>query len=82
MAQSQKAPQGMWFYKDEKRENKEVRVFTDLVALGCNDKEYLLCTEKEKQEWINLHKEDYPELFEVNEQTRQENTINRKPFLF
>lgn len=64
MAQLQKAPQGMWYYKDEKRENKKVRVFTDLVALGCNDVEYSLCSEQEKQEWINSHKEDYPELFE------------------
>jgi hypothetical protein len=64
MAQLQKAPQGMWFYKDEERENKKVRVFTDLVALGCNDEQYPMCTEAEKQEWINNHKEDYPELFE------------------
>lgn len=67
MAQLQKAPQGMWFYKDEKRENKKVRVFTYLVALGCNDKEYELCTEEEKEEWINTHKEDYSELFEFKE---------------
>jgi hypothetical protein len=67
MAQLQKAPQGMWFYKDEERENIKVRVFTDLDALGCNDTEYSLCTEEEKQEWINTHKEDYPEIFELKE---------------
>ena len=69
MAQLQKAPQGMWFYKDEedKYNGKLLRRFTDLVALGCNDTEYSLCTEEEKQEWINLHKEDYPELFELKE---------------
>lgn len=78
MAQLQKAPQGMWFYKDEKRENKKVRVFTDLVALGCNDVEYSLCTDAEKQEWINTHKEDYPEIFELkeNEQATKENISN------
>lgn len=78
MAQLQKAPQGMWFYKDEKCEGKKVRVFTDLVALGCNDVEYSLCTEEEKEEWINSHKEDYPELFEVedNEQATKENFGN------
>lgn len=75
MAQRQFAPQGKWFFKDgDKR-----REFTDILCLGCNDKQYQLCTEEEKQEWINSHKEDYLELFEVNEQTRQENTINRKP---
>ena len=67
MAQLQKAPQGMWFYKDEKQENKKERVFTDLVALGCNDTEYSLCTDAEKEEWINNHKEDYPEIFELKE---------------
>lgn len=68
MAQLQKAHKGMWFYK----EGKKVRVFTDLVALGCNDTEYSLCTDAEKEEWINSHKEDYPELFELeeNEQAR------------
>ena len=67
MAQLQKAPQGMWYYKDEKR-----REFRGMVALGCNDTEYSLCTDAEKQEWINSHKEDYPELFELkeNEQAR------------
>lgn len=66
MAQLQKAPNGFWFYKDEKDKDKGklVRRFTDLVALGCNDIEYSLCTDEEKQEWINSHKEDYPELFE------------------
>jgi hypothetical protein len=66
MAQLQKAPQGMWFYKDTNR-----REFTDLVALGCNDTEYSLCTEEEKEEWINTHKKDYPELFEKEEVTEQ-----------
>ena len=67
MAELKKAPQGMWYYKDDKR-----REFTNLVALGCNDTEYSLCTDAEKQEWINSHKEDYPELFEhkENEQAR------------
>ena len=67
MAQLQKAPQGMWFYKDDKR-----REFTTLVALGCNDTEYSLCTDAERQEWMNSHKEDYPELLELeeNEQAR------------
>ena len=64
MAELKKAPNGFWFYKDEEREGKKVRVFTDLIALGCNDKEYELCTDEEKVEWINTHKEDYPELFE------------------
>ena len=74
MAQRQFAPHGMWFYKDgDKR-----RDFTDILCLGCNDEQYPMCTEEEKEEWINSHKEDYPELFEENEQTRQENTINRK----
>lgn len=63
MAQLQKAPQGFSFYKDEKR-----REFRYMVALGCNDAEYSLCTEDEKKEWINSHKEDYPELFEEDEQ--------------
>lgn len=62
MAQLQKAPQGMWYYKDTNR-----REFTDLVALGCNDTEYSLCTDEEKEQWINTHKEDYPELFELKE---------------
>ena len=62
MAELKKAPQGMWFYKDEER-----REFREMVALGCNDTEYLLCTEQKKQEWINSHKEDYPELFELKE---------------
>lgn len=74
MAQLQKAPQGMLFYKDEERDGKKVRVFTDLVALGCNDTEFSLCTEEEKQEWINTHKEDYPELF--NEEHKQEKNEN------
>ena len=67
MAQLQKAPLGMWFYKDDKR-----REFTNLVALGVNDTPYELCTDAEKQEWINSHKEDFPELFELeeNEQAR------------
>ena len=67
MAQLQKAPLGMWFYKYTNR-----REFTNLVALGCNDTEYSLCTDAEKQEWINSHKEDFPELFELeeNEQAR------------
>lgn len=63
MAQLQKAPQGMWFYKD----TKDKREFTDLVALGVNDTPYELCTEEEKVEWIYSHKEDYPELFEGEE---------------
>jgi hypothetical protein len=69
MAQLQKAPQGMWYYKDEedKDKGKLVRRFTDLVALGCNDEQYPMCTEAEKQEWINNHKEDYPEIFELKE---------------
>lgn len=66
MAQLQKAPQGMWFYKD----TKDKREFTDLVALGCNDKEYELCTDAEKEEWIDSHKEDYPELFEEIEEIK------------
>ena len=32
--------------------------------LVANDTEYSLCTDAEKEEWINTHKEDYPELFE------------------
>lgn len=64
MAQLQKAPQGMWFYKDTNR-----REFTDLVALGVNDTPYELCTDAEKEEWINTHKEDYPELFEDENKT-------------
>ena len=80
MAQLQKAPQGMWFYKDEEDKNKGklVRRFTDLVALGCNDIEYSLCTEEEKEEWVNNHKEDYAEIFEVenNEQATKENFGN------
>ena len=73
MAQLQKAPQGMWFYKDEER-----REFREMVALGCNDTEYSLCTDAEKEEWINSHKADYPELFEVedNEQATKENISN------
>jgi hypothetical protein len=75
MAQLQKAPQGMWYYKDEedKDKGKLVRRFTDLVALGCNDTEYSLCTEEEKQEWINSHKEDYPEIF--NQENNNENGV-------
>lgn len=63
MAQLQKAPQGMWFYKDGDKK----REFTDLIALGCNDKPYSLCTDAEKEEWINSHKEDYPEYFNQEE---------------
>jgi hypothetical protein len=69
MAQLQKAPQGMWYYKDTDTR----REFTDLVALGCNDTEYSLCTDKEKEEWINSHKEDYPEIF--NQENNNENGV-------
>jgi hypothetical protein len=75
MAQLQKAPQSMWFYKDEedKDKGKLVRRFTGLVALGCNDTEYSLCTDAEKQEWINSHREDYPEIF--NQENNNENGV-------
>jgi hypothetical protein len=62
----QQAPQGKWLIKDffDNEGKFQSRAFVKEVSLGKNSKEWEECTEEEKEEWINSHKEDYHELFE------------------
>jgi hypothetical protein len=61
-------PPNEWLYEEDEIGN---RNFIREIILGVDAQPWQECTEEEKQEWINTHKEDYPELFEKEEVTEQ-----------